>query len=358
MFSVIVFSSSISDLLKIPCLFSFDLSPNGKFIIYSSNETGNLQLHLLHVKAGSKPRQLTSGKDPVFRGRISPRGDRLVFSQDKDGNETFHMYLAPIEGGKPQQITRTPYRMWGRFDWHPNGKEITRTIATMDKCGLESINVDTGECFMLKEGTPPIGIVQYSHDGKWIACDAQTSAKSEKIYIVNRDDPSDIITYGIKEDSRDIAPSWSPNDRKLAFTSDAKGSRQVIVQDFQGKDRVFLELDREEQVPEYRQSLWSPRGDKVYYVVSKHSRTTVHGHAIDGKKEDALPFPEGTIDFIRNSNDGRIFALHSSMNSPPQIYLHEIGSKSVIPLVPKNYSFDLTRLVKPESVWYKSFDGQ
>jgi dipeptidyl aminopeptidase/acylaminoacyl peptidase len=356
-FSVIKFSSSITDLLKIPHLLSFDLSPNGKFIIYSSNETGNPQLHLLHVKAGSKPRQLTSGKDPVFRGRISPRGDRLVFPKDKDGNETFHMYLAPIEGGKPQQITRTPYRMWGRFDWHPKGKEIMRTVATMDKCGLESINVDTGECFMLKENTPPIGIVQYSPDGKWIACDAQTSAKSEKIYVVNRDDPSDIIVYGINEDSRDIAPSWSLNDKKLAFTSDAKGSRQVIVQDFQGKDKVFLELDREEQVPEYRQPLWSPRSEKVYYIVSKHSRTTVHGHAIDGKKEDALPFPEGTVDFIRNSNDGRIFALHSSMNSPWQVYLHELGSTSVIPLIPKSYNFDLTRLAKPESVWYKSFDG-
>ena len=76
---------------------------------------------------------------------------------------------------------------------------------------------------MLKENTPPIGTVQYSHDGEWIACDAQTSAKSEKIYIVNREDPSDIIVYDIKEDSRDTAPSWSPNDKKLAFTSDAEG---------------------------------------------------------------------------------------------------------------------------------------
>jgi dipeptidyl aminopeptidase/acylaminoacyl peptidase len=45
------------------------------------------------------------------------------------------------------------------------------------------------------------------------------------------------------------------------------------------------------------------------------------------------------------------------MNSPWQIYIHKIGSKSAIPLIPKNYSFDLSKLAKPESVWYKSFDG-
>jgi len=282
----------------------------------------------------------------------------LVYPQDENGNEIFHLYLLPLRGATPTQITKNPYRMWGLFDWHPNGKEITRTIASMESCGLETINAETGECFMLKEPTPPIGTVQYSHDGKWIACDMMASAKSEQILIVNREDPSDTIIYSVKEDSRDIAPSWSPNDKKLAFTSDAKGTRQVVIQNFQNGERIFLNLEEDEEVLEYTQAVWSPKGEKVYYIVSKHSRTTVHGHPIDGEKETSLPFPKGTVIFFRISRDRKIVALHSSMTSPRGIYLSEISSDSAVLLTPRNYDFDLTKLVTPQSVWYKSFDGR
>lgn len=355
---MVAISTSISELLKIPFLYAMlDFSRDGKFVLYSSNETGTLQLYSLYAKPGSKPKQLTKGKDPVLFGLISPEGNKIVFPQDRDGNELFHMYLLSLEGGDPQQISKNPYRMWGLYDWHPNGKEVTRTFATMKSCGLETINVETGECFMLKEPTPPIGVVQYSPDGKWIACDAVASPKSEQILIVNRNDPSDTIVYSVKEDSRDNTPSWSLNGKKLAFTSDAKGTRQVVIQDFQGEERIFLELDKEEEVLEYIPPVaWSPEGNKVYYAVSKHSRTNIYGHQINGKREDDLPFPEGTVVFFKVSEDGKMVALHSSLTSPQGIYLHEIGSESVTLLTPSDYDFDLAKLVKPQSVWYRSFD--
>jgi dipeptidyl aminopeptidase/acylaminoacyl peptidase len=300
---------------------------------------------------------LTKGKDNVFEGRISPKGNIIVFPQDTDGNENFHMYLLPLEGGEPQRITEIPYRMWGGYDWHPNGKEIARSVASMKSCGLETINTETGECFMLKDQTLPIGAVQYSHDGKWIACDIQASPKNQQILIINRNSPSDTIVYSTKEDSLDHDPSWSPNDKQLAYTSDANGARQVVIQDFQGEESVFLKLDEGEEAAQGARPIWSPRGDKIYYIVSKHSRMTAHGHPIDGKKESALPFPEGTIADLKLSQDSKIVAMHSSMTSPKGIYLYTIGAKSAVPLTPRNFGFDLTRLAKPQSVWYESFDG-
>lgn len=267
------------------------------------------------------------------------------------------MYLLPLEGGEPQRITKTPYRMYGDYDWHPNGKELARSVASMKSCGLETINTETGECFMLKDNTLPIGTVQYSHDGKWIACDIQASPKNEQILIINRDNPSDTLVYSTKEDSFDHAPSWSSNDKQLAYTSDAKGVREVVIQEFQGEERRFLELDEEEEAVDFIPPTWSLRGDKVYYIVGKHGRTAIHGHPIDGKKEETLPFPEGTIVSFKLSREGKIAALHSSTTSPRGIYIYTAGSKSAIPLTPRNYSFDLTRLAKPQSVWYESFDG-
>ena len=359
-FRAVDISASFLDVLKAPVISplheAFDLSRDGRFLLYSSNETGNLQLYRVRANPGSKPIQLTKGKGPFDFGLFSPNGREVVFPKDDDGNETFHMYLLPVEGGKSRRITKTPRRMWGSFDWNPNGREVTRTVAKRKSCGLETINIVTGECFMLKEPTPPIATVLYSHDGKYIACDAVATPKSEEVLVVKRDDPSDTIVYSVKEDSKDNSPCFSPDDKSLAFASDAKGIRQVVIQDFQGESRQFLGLAKGEEV--LGQPVWGPKADRVLYVASKHSRTVVREHKLIQKRGKPLPFPEGTITDVRISPDGSVAALHSSMTSPPAIYLQRRHSTSVMAMTPQRYDFDLTRLMRPRSMWYKSYDGR
>jgi len=349
---------SISDLLKIPVILEFDFDWNGRFVIYSSNEIGIPHLYVLPTKSGSKPKQITSGKEPVMTGVISPQGDKLIYLKDEDGNEIHHLFLLSVEGGEAEKITKKPYRTTGA-GWHPSEKEVTRTFASMKSCGLETCNLKTGESFMLKEPTPPVYGVQYSYDGKWIACTMMASLKHQQVFIVNRNDPTDTIIYSIKDDSKDVNPVWSPDDKKLAFVSDAKGRGQVVIQEFQGEERNLLELGGDEEVPLDSQVAWGPESDKVYYVASKHSRTSVHCHPIDREKEPALPFPKGTVAAPKISRDGKtIVAIHSSMTSPYGIYLYEIRSKSAIALTPRSYKIDLAQLANPQSVWYKSFDGR
>jgi len=352
---------SISDLAKIPVIIEFDLDEKGRFVLYSSNETGIPHLYVLHTESGSKPKQITSGEDPVMGGVVSPQGDRLVYPQDKDGNEIHHLFLLPIEGGEAKRITENPYRTVG-MDWHPSGKEVSRAFVSMKSCGLETINLETEERFMLTETTSPLMGVQYSNDGKWLACSMAASFENIQVLIVNRNDPADTIVYSIRDDSRDGLPSWSPNDKKLAFVSDAKGRGQIVVQEFQGEERFFLGLEEGEEAPEFSQAIWNPEGDKVYYVVSKHSRTTMHSHPIDGEKGAALPFPKGTVSHMPSpkiSKDGEVIvALHSSMTIPPGIYMHNIRSESTTLLTPRDFKADLTQFAQPKSVWYTSFDGR
>jgi len=349
-------SISISELLKTPLILGFDLDRNGRTVVYSSNETGIPHLYVLPTKAGSKPKQITSGEDPVLSGVLSPSGEDLIYPLDRDGNELHHLYLLPTEGGEPERITEDPYRTFGG-DWHPSGKEFTRAFAEMKSCGLETINLETGENFKLKEPTPPILEVEYSHDGKWIACSMMAGLKNIQIFIVNRDDPSDTIVYSLRDDSKEGAPSWSPDDTKLAFQSDATGSNRIVIQEFQGDERIILDLEDEEEAVG-SQPVWDPRGDRVYYIVSKHSRTTAHAHPLDGEKEPALPFPRGTVGLLKMSLDGEnMVILHSSMTSPPGIYMYKIGTDSATLLTPQDYVINLAELAEPQSIWYESFDG-
>lgn len=83
----------------------------------------------------------------------------------------------------------------------------------------------------------------------------------------------------------------------------------------------------------------------------------MYGHSFDGEKT-ALPFLTGTITRCKLDEDGKkTVALHSSMSTPHCIYLHEIDSGTVTPLTSRVYETSLSDLAKPQSVWYKSFDG-
>ena len=350
---------SISQLFRIPLIYSIDLRSDGGAVLYSSDPTGIPHLYILQTEPRSKPKQVTSGNDAVFFGSLSPSGDRIIYLQDKDGNELHHLFLTSQRGEKAQQITENALRTWD-VEWHPNEKEVIRSYITKRSCGLESINLKTSENSILIEQKTPFLDVKYSHDGKWIALTewgGGSDPKNQQVIIVNRNDPIDTITYKFKDGSREMHPSWAPDDKKLAFLSDVNGKNQVVIQDFQGREQLFLDLEEGEEATDMQDIGWTPTGDRVYYIVSKHSRTELYEHPLDGEKT-AFPFPKGTILGFKISKNGkRVVAIHSSMSSPYGIYLHETGSNIVTPLTARKYKVNLAELAKPKSVWYKSFDG-
>jgi len=243
---------SIEALFKIPVIYFVDLARDGKTLLYSSNTTGIPHLYTMETRPDSAPTQVTRGDDSVIFGFLSPSGEDIVYLQDKDGNELHHLFLTSKEGKETRQITNAAMRTWDAA-WHPNGKEVARTYATKESCGIEIINTRTSENFILKTQTTPCSGVKYSHDGKWVAYTEYGGGKDPKnnqVTVVNRNDPADTVSYKFKDGSKETFPTWAPNDKKLAFFSDANGKTQVVIQDFQGEEHLFLSLGEGEEAYE------------------------------------------------------------------------------------------------------------
>ncbi|MFX1346623.1 MAG: S9 family peptidase, partial [Promethearchaeota archaeon] len=328
--------------------------------LFNSNITGIPLVYSVPVNMNQKPKQINSGKDPVMVARISRDGNNLIYFQDEAGNEIFQLYLLPTDGGTPKQLTDTDQRTFA-IDWHPNGKEIARTYVSMIAPGIEIMDLETGEGFPLKEPSPLALDLHYSPDGKWLALtNMKRMFTNSEVMIINRKDPSDIIVYNMSDKSMEGIPAWSPDGKKLAYASDVSGWGQVVIQEFQGEEQIFLELEKDEEVPtQLGAIIWNPNSDSVYYLINKHGRISMHSHPITGNRSPALPFPQGTLDIPKIRKDGKfITVLHSSMVSPLGIYLHEIGTSNVIPLTFRQFEIDSSKLKEPRSVWYNSFDGR
>ncbi len=348
---------SIEELCKVPLIIQYDIDEKGEKIVYSSNATGIPQLYLQSTETGSKAVRITDGADAVMLFTTSKNGDNLIYLQDKDSNEMNCLYLYSLKNGTTTQLTEKGYRFTG-YGWHPDGKEFARAYITQKGYVVDIINVESGEITPFIEPPHLYTGAEYSHDGKWIAFISVPSFTNTQIDVVNRNDPEDIITFTVKEDSRSSTPTWSPNDKLIAFRSDASGRNQIYVQKFQGDDQFTLEIADDEEASVYF-PIWNPNSDIIYYAVNKYARTTVHAHPITGVKSAAFPFPKGGVGIPKITKDGKtIFALHSSMSSPYGIYKHTIGTDSVVPITPRKFNVDLTSLVTPQSIWYKSFDGR
>ena len=83
---------SVSDYFKTPEAYSFQLSPDGKFISYMKRrETGERDLYLKETTT-QKETLLIKQEEDLIRGYYWANNHRILYMQDKGGNENYHVF--------------------------------------------------------------------------------------------------------------------------------------------------------------------------------------------------------------------------------------------------------------------------
>src|SRR6185503_12403675 len=91
-------------------------SPDGKFIAYSSDQSGNFDIWIKPIGEGD-PIQVTKSPDHDWQPDWSPDGQRLVFRSEREGGG---LYVVPAFGGTERRISASGYRPL----WSPEGSQI------------------------------------------------------------------------------------------------------------------------------------------------------------------------------------------------------------------------------------------
>jgi Tol biopolymer transport system component len=135
-----------------------NLSRDGKMLVYVSNRSGSPDVWVRNLETG-EDRQLTSNKADEFRASISPDGQHVAYTVNRD------VVTLPVNGGVEKVICRAcaPNVMM----WSPDGKKLLVYWGRPIRHG--TIDLATGKQEeLVVHPTGNIHNGRYSPDGKWI----------------------------------------------------------------------------------------------------------------------------------------------------------------------------------------------
>jgi Tol biopolymer transport system component/DNA-binding winged helix-turn-helix (wHTH) protein len=249
-------------------------------IVFSSNRSGWMALWRMPRSGSEKPRRLTAAEGANGSLAISPRANRLVYTQavPMDSN-IWRLDLANPASPPIPLIASTRQDYWPRYS--PDGKRIA---FTSDRSGASDIwlcDADGSNATQLTARGSSSGSPRWSYDGRQIAFDSVSSSSYQIFVVASHGGQSRQLTF----DSTNTRPSWSHDGEWIYFASWGTGRDEVWKMPAGGG--IATQLSKNGGVNQVE----SEDGAQVYY----NSGSSLMKAAVDGSGETRLV--EDTDDF-------------------------------------------------------------
>jgi TolB protein len=216
--------------------------PRGGRIVFERNLPywGSDRMRLMSVSAsGGRPTQLTSGPFDAMPS-FSPDGRRIAFTRVERSTATPGAGLFTVDRSGRHVRPLTSDRIDLSADWSPDGRTIafSRLASAERPLAEATLYLADADGTHVRQlgGTPVRGVSpSWSPDGSRLAfvsfadandprCEAASCPPSGELYVVGADGSGPRRLTGSRAD--DEHPSWSPDGRRIAFSSGFSLRRQ------------------------------------------------------------------------------------------------------------------------------------
>jgi TolB protein len=240
-------------------------SRDGGFLLF--NGDGKIQRLALN---GTAP--TTIDTDPQHRCNndhgISPDGQSLAISDSSGSSQKSSIYIVPIGGGKPRQVTQYSPSYW--HGWSPDGKTLAYAGQRDGEFDIYTIPVSGGQETRLTTAKGLDDGPEYSPDGEYIYFNSERTG-SMQIWRMKADGSGQ--EQVLSDDTNDWFPHISPDGKWMVFLSYDKsvsghpGEKDVVLNLMSMEDKkvhVLAKLFGGQgtiNVPS-----WSPDSKKLAFV--------------------------------------------------------------------------------------------
>ncbi len=165
------YTYAVEDYFKTPEAYSFKLSPDGTYIAYMKRRSsGERDLYLKETATQKETLLMKQGED-LIRGYAWANDTRILYLQDKGGNENHHLFGVDIDGKNSKELT--PFEGVKVNIIEGLKEDENHVIVQMNKDNAQQeepyrLNINTGEItklYSVIEGNPPVAGYNFDRKG-------------------------------------------------------------------------------------------------------------------------------------------------------------------------------------------------
>lgn len=225
-----------------------DLSPDGRFVVYSAQPTPEEQNGDIYMRnvSGGDPIRLVAGPWHENAPAFSPDGDRIAFIRTSTNyeagerpREPCRLVVKPVPDGPERVVGRCPrFPGAGTLDWTANGLGLVFTDVDRQGTGrIMRLDIGTGAVRPLTSPAP--GHRDFngadSPDGRRLAFVRMSSEGAGDVWI--QDLRSSRLTRATEHNAFISNLDWTPDGRSLLFSSGVDGGGDLWSAPVSGRGR-------------------------------------------------------------------------------------------------------------------------
>ncbi|HYO16612.1 MAG TPA: S9 family peptidase [Thermoanaerobaculia bacterium] len=394
-----------------------EVSPDGSRVAFSvrrydlkANESWS-EIWMM-APDGSGQRQVTFGRHFDADPRFSPDGRTLLFTSDRSGESQLH--LLPLDGGESRQLTTFPLGLEHPL-WSPDGRYIAVTSRIYPECGTDpkcnaDLAKDTGEGnlqvhmadeLLFRHWTEWQGsrashiflvdaktgrVVKDLTPGRWESPTFQASGGRgfdfspdgrQLVYMSNRDkdqalstnsdlwvvdvdariDENSAVNLTGANDGWDGNPLYSPDGRWIAYRSQATPRYEsalfrLALYDRQAKRTTYL-TDEKSFDNWIDEMAWMPGSKALLVQATVQGRTPLYRIGVDGRGGMEKVLTHATIDGYDLTPDGKaVLYTRRGISEPHEVFRAELSGGEPRRLTRLNADLEAAVDLRPaEEMW-------
>jgi eukaryotic-like serine/threonine-protein kinase len=182
-------------------------TPDGR-IVYAVEGNGNIEIWIMDAD-GENRKQLTTSHI-ARRPAVSPNGNYIVFESDRTGDGV-HIWRMDIDGGTPTQLTTGQADAFPAFS--PDGQWVVYESWESKQPTIWRVSIEGGVPAQIT--TTPSHSPVFSPDGKLIAYGYFGEKSQPRITVIPSEGGQPIKTFDLPRAYRTLR--WTPDGRALAY---------------------------------------------------------------------------------------------------------------------------------------------
>jgi Tol biopolymer transport system component/predicted Ser/Thr protein kinase len=193
------------------------ISPDGAYITYESNESGNRDIWVQQLTTGQKINLTKDYDGRDASGRWSPDGNWLAFRSTRDNGG---IYVVSQLGGLPRKVVEHDFQNLAIHCWSPDGLKLTYTAA--GTLFTVPVSGDVPEYVPLAHNCLN---ANWSPDGDRIVYVTGFPIFSKQLWTVNPDGSDPVLV--LEKPGIIQGPQWSNDGKRIFFKSMKGGARDI-----------------------------------------------------------------------------------------------------------------------------------